>query len=125
MNSILKNVLKEKNCSFGKYMSKIECFNTDSRKESECYITPIVTITMKKFLVITRVVEYNWYDSVKDIDGIISYLSKKYNFQPVEYGMILHAFFRSIDLEQFYHINSGSKDRLSRISLNELEKVFC
>jgi hypothetical protein len=105
-------------------MSKIECFNTKNRAESECFITPVVTLSGKKFLIITKHVERNWYESVKDIEGIISYLSKKYNFHPGEYIMILHAFFHSIDLEQFYRINPGSKDLLGKLTIGELEKML-
>ena len=124
IDSILKQILVTNGCSFGKYLSKIEYVNSKNEDRSVFFITPIATRKLKKVLVITKIVENNWQDSVKNIKDIIHFLNKHYNLGPKEYRMILHTYFISINFEQFYGINTESADSIEKLSLSELEKIL-
>ena len=124
IKSILKKILIENNCSFGKYMSKVECFNPKSDSLTECFITPLVTISKKKVLILTKVVYNNWYDSVQGLEGIINYLSRQYNIKAQEYEIILHAYFIAIDLEQYYTMEFANEMVLNKLSIGGLEVIL-
>jgi hypothetical protein len=124
IDSILKQILVSKGCSFGKYLSQLEYVNSKNEDKSVFFITPIATRTLKKVLVITKIVENNWLDSVKNIKGIIHFLNKHYNLGHKEYRIILHTYFNSINFEQFYVINSDSDDSIEKLSITEFEKIL-
>ncbi len=124
IDSILKPILLERGSSFGKYLSRMDYVDNANGRQAEFYITPISTRTLKKVLVITKIIEDNWYDSVKELRGIIGFLNKQYNLGPKEYKMILHAYFRSIDFEQFYNIRFDTAELIEKITITEFEKIL-
>lgn len=124
MRSILKDILLHNNCRFDKFMHRVECLNSLTDINHECFITTVFTGKGSKVLVITREIYQNWYESIKEIELIVQSLIKKYNYTPKEYKMILHTYFVSIDLENFYEITSKRDDIIHKISINQLEAIL-
>ena len=124
MESILKQIIVDKGCSFDKYLSKLHFNNSIDDAVIEFYITPVVTLNNNKVLIVSKIVEGNWYETVKNLTGIVEFLEKQYNITSKEYRLILHAFFQSIDFEQFYYINHGSDSYLEKMKLSDLENIL-
>ncbi|HAX50278.1 MAG TPA: hypothetical protein PK605_01105 [Ignavibacteria bacterium] len=124
MKSLLKDLLAHNNCDYEKYMYKVDCVNTITDVKHECFITTASTCNGSKFLFITREINQNWYESIKEIEMIVQDLVKNFNYTPKEYKMILHTYFRFIELENFYEITSKKEDILSKISIIQLETML-
>ena len=124
MESILKEILLHNNCEFDKFMLKVECVNAMTDINHECFVTIVYTGNGSKVLFITKKINQNWYESIKEIEVIVQNLIKKYNYKPKEYKMILHTYFVSINLENFYEITSNSDNLLSKIGINQLEAIL-
>ena len=124
MKTILKDIILHNNCWFDKFMHKVECVNSLTDINHECFITTVFTGKGSKVLIITREIHQNWYESIKEIEMIVQSLIKKYNYTPKEYKMILHTYFVSIDLENFYEITSNRDDILNKISISQLEAIL-
>jgi len=124
MKTILKDILLHNNCEFDKFMLKVECVNSLTDIKHDCFVTIVYTCNGSKVLFITREINQNWYESIKEIELIVQNLIKKYNYTPKEYKMILHTFFASIDLENFYEITSNSNNLLSKMSISQLEAIL-
>ncbi len=122
-DSILKDVLLNKGCSIGKYLAEMQHSEKDG-KVSVYYITPLVTLSKKKLLIISRLVKGNWYESIRIINGIISDISIKYDLKKDDYTIILHAYFDVIALEQFYEVDTGNGNSLNRLPFTEFEKLL-
>ncbi len=124
MKTFLKDLLLHNNCEFDKFMHKVECVNSLTDINHECYITTAFTGKGSKVLIISREIRQNWYESIKEIEFIVQSLIKKYNYTTKEYKMILHTYFVSIELENFYEITSNRDDILHKISINQLEAIL-
>lgn len=124
MESILKQILADKGCSFDKYLSRQQFNNSIDDSVIDFYITPVSTVNSVKVLIVSKIVEGNWYETVKNLNGIVEYLEKQFNFTSKEYRLILHAFFQSIDFEQFYYINHGSDSYLEKMKITDLENIL-
>lgn len=124
MNSILAKKLLSNKCHFDKYMQKIITINSLTDTKTECFITPVVTVSRRKILFITKKIENNWGELQTDIGWVISDLASKNNYKPSEYVMILHAYFGLINIEQFYEIKNDKAHTLKKLDENELEKIL-
>ena len=123
-NTILRDFLIQNGSQFEKYLYKVNCFNSKSETNLECFITPVLTKSGNNVLIVTKLIESNWYDSIKDINNQLLYLNKNLYYSPNKYKYLLHAYFSSIDLEQFYRINVTPEFLLSKITLGQLEIIL-
>ncbi|HAX48319.1 MAG TPA: hypothetical protein DCX92_04970 [Bacteroidetes bacterium] len=124
MESILKNLLQKKGCYFEKYLSKIQYIKTKDDIRESVYLTPAFTPKNKKVLFITREVKGNWFDSVKDIDDLKTYITNNSSYAHGDYIFILHVYIENIRFEQFYLMHESGGKKLQRIPADELEKVL-
>lgn len=122
-NSILKEILSNKNCSVGKYLAPMSCVE-DNGTISEYFITPVVTISKKQVLIISRVINGNWYESLRIINSLIADISFKYDLKKDAYTILLHAYFNVIGLEQFYEVDTSNGNQLNKISFTALENLL-
>ena len=124
MESQLKNILLKNNCSFEKYLSKFQYIKTKDDIREELFLTPAITAKKNCVLFITRVINGNWFDSIKDIEDLVSFIIHHYNYQPSKYKYFLHIYIGNIKFEQFYTIDLSLGKKLGKISLENLEKVL-
>ena len=124
MESQLKNILLKNNCSFEKYLSKFQYIKTKDDIREELFLTPAITAKKNCVLFITRVINGNWFDSIKDIEDLVSFIIHHYNYQPSKYKFFLHIYIGNIKFEQFYTIDLSLGKKLGKISLENLEKVL-
>lgn len=124
MESQLKRVLLKKNCIFDKYMTHAEYIKTKDDIRETLYITPVITLKKKKVLFITREVTGNWFESIKDIEDILLFLEKQYNYCIKDHIFIFHIFIESIKFEQYYLVDLKSEKKLFKINEDKLEKIL-
>lgn len=122
-DSILKEILTGKNCSFGKYLSfmKIE---RNNGAEIGFYITPVSTLASKDFLIISLLINNNWHEAIHNIDHIVDHLKNLYKIKTESYIMILHSYFDVVQIEKFYLIDPDSRFKLKILKINEFEKLL-
>lgn len=124
METILWQLVIDKGCSIEKYLQEVK-YPEPGREEGDIYfVTKIMTLRVKRGIIITKVIEGNWYDTIKNIEPLLSHTAKKLDVNLNEYFVIFHGYFHSIKLEQFYTINADSEDRLTKLSLAEFEKFL-
>ena len=124
MESQLKNILLKNNCSFEKYLSKFQYIKTKDDIREELFLTPAITAKKNCVLFITRVINGNWFESIKDIEDLVSFIIHHYNYQPSKYKFFLHIYIGNIKFEQFYTIDLSLGKKLGKISLENLEKIL-
>lgn len=98
-----------------------------SSKDAETryfYMTPAATKSGKMIVIISCIVNENWSDIVAEVGEIITHLHKNYNFSPADYTHVLHGYFESVELEQFYLINSDSGNSLNKITIGHLDSLL-
>lgn len=122
-NSILKEILRNKECSTGKYLAPMSFQNADGEYISY-YITPVATLSGSDVLVISRLVKGNWYKAIHSISSIVENIKEHYKFSSDEYTFVLHAFFEGVELENFYLIDLRAKYSLLKLKMSELEKLL-
>lgn len=124
LESQLKNILLKNNCSFEKYLSKFQYIKTKDDIREELFLTPVVTAKKLCVLFITRVINGNWFESIKDIEDLVSFIVHHYNYQPNKYRYFLHIYISNIKFEQFYTIDIDNSSKLGKISIENLEKIL-
>lgn len=125
IHSILKQILKSKDCSYGKYMARMEYVSSRDEETRYFYMTPAATKSGKMIIIITCVINENWNQVVDEISEIIGHLHKNYNFSPSDYTHVLHGYFESVELEQFYVINiENSQYCLDKLSIGHLDRLL-
>jgi hypothetical protein len=87
---ILKNILLEKGCSFGKFLIELS-ITLPSNKIINYYITPFVTKSKKNMLIISFFAEYDFSEFQSIIPSITFDISSKYNIDIRDYQFILHC----------------------------------
>lgn len=122
-DSILKEVLYSKKCSFGKYLSFMK-ISINGGQESDFYFTPVVTSSKKSFLIISKQINDNWYEAVNTIGPIVEHLKMVYKFSTDNYKLILHSYFDTVKLEKFYLIDPEAHFKLKILNMNEFEKLL-
>jgi hypothetical protein len=117
-------MLIDHECSFGKYLSKVDYSSGSGDLCTDFYITPIATRSLRKLLVITGITGMN--DSVPqdDLNRIVSHLSSHYNISHREYKLILHVYHKPVCFEEFSIINTDSDNLTENLSLTEFEKLL-
>lgn len=121
--SILKEILLGKQCSTGKYLAPMRCTN-EKNAVIEFYITPLVTRTKNKVLIISKKIKGNWYDALRNIEVIVKHIKTVYSISEDAYTVILHAYLESISLEKFYVVDIRDKYVLNRLKMFELENLL-
>ena len=121
--SILKEILQSKECSVGKYLSPMFC-NDERGVMIEYYITPVVTKSKSDILIISKIVNGNWYEALLNIENIVKSIKDHYNLITDEYTVILHAYFDVVELENFYVVDVKDKYMLHKLKLSEFEKIL-
>ena len=124
IESQLKNILLRNNCSFEKYLTKFQYIKTKDDIREELFLTPAITTKKNCVLFITRVINGNWFESIKDIEDLVSFIIHHYNYQPSKYKYFLHIYIGNIKFEQFYTIDLSLGKKLGKISLENLEKIL-
>jgi hypothetical protein len=124
MKTCLKALLQRNNCSFDKYLSKFQYIKTKDDIREELYITSVITAKQKNLIVITREIKGNWFDSIKDIEDIVLFIIKHYNYQPIKYKYIFHIYIENINFEHFYVIDIEKEKKLGKISVECFEKIL-
>ncbi len=122
-NSILKEILGNKSCSVSKYMSYMSC-SFENGVNTEYFITPLVTSSKKNILIVSKVINGNWYEAVQKIGCIVKNIRNIYNFKLENYTVILHAFFEPVMLEKFYQVDPADNFLLNKIKLGEFEAML-
>lgn len=122
-DSILKEILKSKNCSFGKYLSFTKIL-IDNGSETNFYVTPVATAAKKNILIISMLINNNWYEAVQNIGPIIENLKKLYKFNIDNYKLILHCYFEVVQLEKFYLIDPEAQFKLKIMNISDFEKLL-
>ena len=122
-NSILKEILRNKECSTGKYLAPMS-FKESSGSEINYFITPVSTRSGSDILIISRVIRGNWYKSILKVGAIVDDIKQHYKVPSEQYTFILHAFFEDVELEKFYVIDVMDKFSLLRLKMNELEDLL-
>lgn len=124
MESILRNLLEKKGCSFDRYLNKIQYIKTKDDIRESLFLTPVITSKKSKILFITREIKGNWFESIKDIDDIILFVVKNYNYKLKDYNYYFHIYIENIKFEHFYKVDTEKNNKLSRLSPEELEKIL-
>ena len=124
MESQLKKILQRKSCFFDRYMYKIQYIKSKDDIREDLYLTPVITLSKKKVLFITKEIAGNWFDSIKDIEDILYFLDKQYGYSSKDHSFIFHIFIESIKFEQFYTVDLSSEKKLFKIAEGKLEKVL-
>lgn len=124
MKTILKTILIECGCTTDKYLTDVEKFNPGMDNSSECYLTLTRNNSGGNFIILTKTIHLNWAESVMNIDRIVEYLNKRFNFRLHEYKLIFHAYFKSTELEQFYEIKPERSNSLSKLSIEQFAKML-
>lgn len=124
IQSILRQILKTKDCSFGKYLSRMEYVSSLDDITRYFYMTPVAAKSGKMVIIITCVINENWNEIVKEVGQIIEHLHKNYNFSPADYTHVLHGYFESIGLEQFYSIAPEDNFKLKKITIGQLDMLL-
>ena len=122
-NSILKEILSNKECSIGKYLAPMN-FTDPSGEIISFYITPVATLSGSDVLIISKSVKGNWYKAIHSISSIVENIKEHYKFSADEYTLILHAFFEGVELENFYIIDLRSKYSLLKLKMSEFEELL-
>lgn len=122
-NSILKEILINKNCSFGKYLTLMYCGNINDI-ENEFYLTPLVTASRKDVIIISKVIKGNWEEALRNIGSIFNFVKKTYRLNLDKYILIFHSYFDEVQLENFYLTDSENEYSLKKLILNEFEKIL-
>ncbi len=122
-DSILKEILLSKGCSIGKYLSPMFC-NDEKGTFIEYYITPVVSISKKNILIISKRIRGNWYQALLNIETIVNNIKKQYRFSTDTYSFILHAYFDVVALENFYLVDIENKYMLRKLKMLELEDLL-
>jgi hypothetical protein len=124
MQSILRNLLEKNGCSFEKYLIKINYIKSKDDIRETLYLTPVVTPQNNKLLFITREIKGNWFDSVKDIGDICSFVSNNYNYSPADFSYFYHIYIENIKFEQFYKVDDSGDFKLSKLTISDLQKFL-
>lgn len=124
MNTILKSILSECGCATDKYLTNVEKFNPGMDSRSECYLTQTRNNSGENFIILTKTIHLNWAESVMNIDRIVEYLDERFDYRLYEYKLILHAYFKSIELDQFYEIKTERSNSLSKLSIEQFAKML-
>lgn len=124
VKSHLKNILLKYGCIFDKYFTRVSFFNTYDDVKELIYLTPFISKMNRKFVVITRQIKGSWFDSIKDIDVLINFLSKNYNYNQKIYMFIFQIYIENIELEHFYLYVSSSADKLEKLSSEKFKKIL-
>lgn len=124
INTILRAILIECGCTMDKYLTEVEKFNPGMDSRSECYLTLTGNNSGESFIILTKTIHLNWAESVMNIDRIVEYLNKRFNFRLHEYKLILHAYFKSIELDQFYEIKTDRSNSLIKLSIEQFAKLL-
>jgi hypothetical protein len=125
IHSILKQILKSKDCSYGKYMARMEYVSSTDDETRYFYMTPAATKSGKMIIIITCIINENWNEIIQQVGEIIGHLHKNYNFSPSDYTHVLHGYFESVELEQFYVINTENSDfTLNKLSIGHLDRLL-
>ncbi len=124
IESILKNLLIKKRCTFDKYFMQIPYIKSKDDIRETVYITPAITAKNKRVIFITKEIKGNWFDSVKDIGDLIDYISKNYGYSEKEYEYYYHIYIENIKFEQFYKIERNGEKLLSKLTIEKLEKYL-
>ncbi len=122
-NSILKEILQNKECSTGKYLAPMS-FSDPGGDLVSYYITPLATRSGSDVLIISKSIRGNWYKAIHSIESIVENIRDHYKFSPDEYTFILHAFFEGVELENFYVIDLRSKYSLLKLKMSEFEELL-
>jgi len=122
IESILKNILLKKRCSFDRYFMQIPYIKSKDDIRETIFLTPAVTVKNKRVIFITKEIKGNWFDSVKDIDDLIDYIGKNYGYSEKEYEFFYHIYIENIKFEQFYKIDRNSEKILNKLTIEKLEK---
>lgn len=124
MKTCLKALLQKHNCSFDKYLSKFQYIKTKDDIREDLYITPVFTSKKKKIIIITRELKGNWFDNIRDIEDIVVFIVKHYNYMPEKYTFIFHIFIEDIKFEHFYMIDLKKEKKLGKITMEKFEKLL-
>lgn len=124
LESQLKNILLKNNCSFEKYLSKFQYIKTKDDIREELFLTPVITAKKNCVLFITRVINGNWFESIKDIEDLVLFIIHHYNYKPNKYRYFFHIYISNIKFEHFYTIDMDKGKKLGKISVEELEKIL-
>lgn len=124
MESQLKIILQKKNCTFDKFMYKIEYIKSKDDIREHLYLTSVLSGKKVKFLFITREIIGSWFDSIKDIEDIMYFLEKHYSYTKKENTFIFHIFIESINFEHFYLVDLNKDNKLQKLSHDKLEKLL-
>lgn len=124
LESQLKNILLKNNCSFEKYLTKFQYIKTKDDIREELFLTPAVTSGQSCILFITRVINGNWFESIKDIEDLLSFIIHHYNYQPNKYTFFFHIYISNIKFEHFYTIDFAKSSKLGKITVENLEKIL-
>ncbi len=124
MESQLKMILQKKNCMFDRYMYKIQYIKSKDDIRENLFLTPVLTCKKRKVLFVTREISGSWYDSIKDVDDIIFFIEKHFNYTSKEYKYIFHIFIESVKFEYFYLVDLKSVKKLQKFSTEQLENLL-
>ena len=124
MESLLKDILKKKGCSFEKYLTKVQYIKSKDDIREHVYLTPVITARQRRLLFITREVRGNWFKTSKDVGDLVSYLNANYQYCAKEDIYIYHIFIENIKFEQFYIIESPDMVKLKRIPVEKLDELL-
>jgi len=124
MESLLKDILKKKGCSFEKYLTKVQYIKSKDDIHEHIYLTPVITPKQRRLLFITREVKGNWFGTSRDVGDIVSYLNTNYQYCAREDLYIYHIFIENIKFEQFYVIDSIDAGKLKRIPVEKLDELL-
>ena len=122
-NSILKEILLNKECSTGKYLAPMSFKDSDGEIISY-YITPTAALSGSDFLIISKVIKGNWYKAIHGIGSIVENIREHYKFSSDQYTFILHAFFEGVELENFYLVDVRNKFSLLKLKVSEFEELL-
>ncbi len=124
MKTRLKDLLIKHDCSFDKFLSKFQYIKTKDDIREELFITPVLTSKRNNVLIITREIKGNWFDNIKDIEDIVMCIIKHYNYQSKNYTYVFHIYIENINFENFYSIEMNREKKLSKITLENFEKLL-
>ncbi len=124
MESLLKDILLKKGCSFEKYLTKVQYIKSKDDIHEHIYLTPVITPKQRRLLFITREVKGNWFKSNRDVSDIVSYINSNFNFCTKEDLYIYHIYIKDINFEQFYVIESIDTGKLKRIPVEKLDELL-
>lgn len=124
MESLLKDILLKKGCSFEKYLTKVQYIKSKDDIREHIYLTPVITPAQKRLLFITREIRGNWFKTSRDVGDIISYISANYKYCAKEDIYIYHIYIENIKFEQFYIIESPDASKMKRLPVEKLDELL-